>query len=148
MTFFSLYDHRYPQYRKKQLPPSMVRHMAKPYDTKLRVDSSLQAHAIHFAWKERNIYTQNALLEPARRPFECGVVYYREKCMRHDTRYRRCTCFLPHVEASAAAHVASIEAAMGLARPDQDRSRCTILMHDIPNQSQRMWRRPRKYTMS
>ncbi|KAH9128119.1 hypothetical protein AeMF1_001672 [Aphanomyces euteiches] len=116
---------------KPKLTPAMVRQLAKPYATRLRLDSSLQ---LQHAFRRRDLSARISL-SPAFPPRDS---IFRKQCPRHFTAYARCKCWLPQTK-GAFAHVAALEAALSLARPYADKSRPTILTNEIPNPSHRMW---------
>ncbi|ETV92740.1 hypothetical protein H310_12973 [Aphanomyces invadans] len=126
----SLVPMKFSKRTKSQIPPVLSRQLPKPYQTKLRIDSSMQT---------RHRFTSSDVthLPPARPPFDPGQPIYRKQCVRHFNRFSTCKCFLPMVPTPA--HVAALEAALAIARPDHDLSRHTVLTNNIPNRSHRMW---------
>ncbi|KAF0719266.1 Aste57867_1152 [Aphanomyces stellatus] len=135
----SLVPRRYKPSLKPQLPPVLVRQLPKPYQHKLRLDSSIQTRH-RFQYPDR----VDSLLPPLPPPIPPGKPRFRRQCPRHCTTYTRCKCFLPVVDTPA--HVASLEAALALGRPSDDKTRQTILANEIPNRSGRMWLRPKMAT--
>ncbi|OQS00563.1 hypothetical protein ACHHYP_03387 [Achlya hypogyna] len=138
----SLAPQRYLGRAKKRLPPMLLKQTPKPYQRTLRVDSSLQSQS-GYRYVPRASYIVDAKLDQVpTQPLFAGAVY-RQQCPRHFQAFARCRCFLFHVDASAASHLASLDMALRQGRPQDDHSRATILTQEIPNRTGRMWTRPK-----
>ncbi|KDO29559.1 hypothetical protein SPRG_05515 [Saprolegnia parasitica CBS 223.65] len=131
-----------PRRLRNRLPPMLLRQSPKPYQTTLRVDSSLQTHS-RYRHVPRTPYVTDETLDQVTTTglFEGAV--YRQQCPRHFQTLARCKCFLLRVDSSAASHLASLDMALSQGRGDDDRSRLNILTNAIPNRSGRMWLRPK-----
>lgn len=121
----------------------LLRQTPKPYSKALRVDSSLQTRSKYRLAPQDTYVKENNLDQVSSEPIFGGAVY-RQQCPRHYQTFARCKCFLFHVDASAASHLASLDMAMQNCRPENDQSRQNILNNKIPNRSGRMWLLPKQ----